>query len=179
MWRGSSWRYGWGTSIVLPGISLYSLASPKAWCREAVAELLGAVTPGPPPCSLALPTTSPSLELWQLYGTVAPHVPVLLPGRGLGLGGLPVHIIFPSCFCTYLLNLLICLSLTFEYLNSLSLSINFWHCCIVVVENINTNFDLHMSLCLLLLSRTLLMDLTLAWMRSLSASLIISLPFLF
>ena len=96
-------------------------------------------------------------ELWQLPGAVAARVPLLwlglwpasghwvlsvpvfLPGWGLALpvhalfpgwrlGGLPVQVIFPSFLCTNLLNLLICPSPIFKYLNSLTFSINSLHC---------------------------------------------------
>ena len=80
-------------------------------------------------------------------------------------------------FCNNLFKFMICLSLTFKYLNSLTLSIKSWHSCIAVVETIDTSFDLHMSLCLSLLSRRLSMDLTLPCKRSLSAFLIIFLAF--
>ena len=96
-------------------------------------------------------TTTGTGTLACLGGWALP-VPALLPGWGLG--ELPVQVIFPSCFCT----------------NSLQ-------CCIMIVETIYTSFNLHMSLCLLLLSMRLLMDLTLACKRSLSAFLIIFLAF--
>ena len=47
----------------------------------------------------------------------------------------------------------------------------------VAVDKIDAQCDLHNSLCLALSARTLLMDLTLAWRRSLSAFLIIFLAF--
>ena len=94
-----------------------------------------------------------------------------VPGWG-GLGGMLDLVIFPS-LCNNLLNLLICLSLTFKYLNSLTLSINSWHSSIEVVEIMDTSCCLQKSLCLALLSRRLLMDYTLACKRSLSAFLMI------
>ena len=96
-------------------------------------------------------------------------MPALLPGQKLH-----VHVIFPSCFCNNLLNLLICPSLISKYLNCLTLSINSCHCCIAAAETINASFDLHMSLSLLLLSRRILIDLILTCKRSLSAFLLIS-----
>ena len=84
------------------------------------------------------------------------------------------QVIFPSLFCTNLLNLLICLSLTLKCLSSLTLSINSWH---LFMADVDTSFDLHNSLCLALYPRTVLMDLTLAWRKSLSTFLIIFLAF--
>ena len=84
--------------------------------------------------------------------------------------------IFPS-FCSNLFNLLICLSLTFKYLNYLTFSINSWHSSIEVVEIMDASCDLHKSLSLALLSRKLLMDITLACKRPLSAFLMIFLAF--
>ena len=79
--------------------------------------------------------------------------------------------------CSNLSNLLICLSLTFKYLNSLTLCINSWHFCMEVIEIMDASCDLHKSLCLTLLSRRLLMDLTLVCKRPLSMLLIIFLAF--
>ena len=59
------------------------------------------------------------------------------------------------------------------YLDSLTFFINSWHSSIEVVEIMNTSCDLHLSLCLALLYRRLLMDFTLACIRSLSAFLMI------
>ena len=93
-----------------------------------------------------------------------------------GIEGVLDQVIFPS-FCSNLFNLLICLCLTFIYLNSLTLSINSWHSSIEVEEIMDATCDLHKSLCLALLSRRLLMDLALACKRSLSAFLMIFLAF--
>ena len=87
------------------------------------------------------------------------------------------QVIFVSFFCNNLLNLLICLSLTLRYQSSLTLSINFWHLFMVDVDKVDTSCDLHNSLCLALLPRALLMDLTPASRRSLSAFLIVFLVF--
>ena len=54
---------------------------------------------------------------------------------------------------------------------------NPWHFLKLEVDNIDTNFDLHSSLCLALLSRILLMDLILACSNCVSAVLIIFLAF--
>ena len=75
------------------------------------------------------------------------------------------QVIFPS-FYINLLHLLIYLSLTLECLNTLTLSINSWHFFIEVLDTMDANFDLHKSLCLALYPRRLLMEFTLAWIRS-------------
>ena len=64
------------------------------------------------------------------------------------------QVIFPS-FCSNLLNLLIYLALTFKYLDSLTSPINSWHSSIDVVEIMDANCDLNLSLCLAFLSRRL------------------------
>ena len=79
----------------------------------------------------------------------------------------------PSCFSTKLLNLLICLSLSLECLNSLTISMNLLQSSFVVVVTRDASCDLDLSSCLLLLSKKLLIDLMLACRRSLSAFLII------
>ena len=87
-----------------------------------------------------------------------------------------MQVIFPS-FCSNLMNLLVSLSLTFKNLNSLTLSINSWHCCMEEIEIMDARCDLYKSLCVALLSRRLLMDFTLACKWSLSAFLITILTF--
>ena len=174
MWWGPGWGWSWGASLVLLGLTPCFPITLEALFKAVAARV---------------PLLGQGCHLLGVGGWVLP-VPVLLPGWGLalstpvllpdwGLRGLPAQIIFPSFLCNNLLNLLNCLYLTFTYLNSLTLSINSWHCCIVVVETVNASCDTHMSLCLLLLSRRLLMVFTLAFESSLSAFLIISCLFCF
>ena len=82
------------------------------------------------------------------------------------------QVIFPS-FLHKLLNLFTCLLLPLLNLSLPTFSTKTWHFLKLEVDKIDTNFDLHSSLCLALLSRILLMDLILACRRCFSAVLII------
>ena len=204
-WGNPSWGWTQGVPDVVPGLSPWSQTLPSASPNLELWQISGAVaaelpalelgtvvSPGLSSWSLALPVTSPSWGLRQVSGTVSDQwlvlglclqpecngwaLPALLPGWGLSRV-LPELLIFPSSFCNNLLDLFICLSLIFKYLNSPTLFIRSWHCCIIYVVTMDASCDLHLSSCLLLLSRKLLMDLTLACRGSLSGFLIIFLAF--
>ena len=73
-------------------------------------------------------------------------MPWLLPGQLYGvLAGIAN---LSSCFCTNLLNLLICLSLILECLNSLTLFMKPWYSSMVVVVTRDASCDLHLSSCI-------------------------------
>ena len=69
------------------------------------------------------------------------------------------QVIFPSFLHTKLLNLFTYLFLSLLNLNSPTFSTKTWHFLKLVVDKIDANFDLHSSLCLVLFSKILLMDL--------------------
>ena len=81
----------------------------------------------------------------------------LLPAWGRLLLLLENLVIFPSFLLAKFWNFLVCLCLTLLNLISPTLSIKPWHSLSLSVEIIDTNFDLHSSVCLLMLSRILLM----------------------
>ena len=87
------------------------------------------------------------------------------------------QVIFPSFLHNKLLNLFTCLLFTLLNLSSLTFSTNPWHFVKLEVDKIDANFDLHSSLCLVLSSRILLMDLILACSNCFSTVLIIFLAF--
>ena len=82
-------------------------------------------------------------------------------------------VIFPSFLVTKWLNLFICLCLTLINLISLTLFMKSWHSPNLSAKMIEASLALHSSICLLTLSKMLLMALTLACSKSFSAFLII------
>ena len=71
-------------------------------------------------------------------------------------------VIFPSYLFSKLLNLFSCLCLTLVNLISPTFSMEPWHSLSLCVDKIDTNCDLHSSVCLPTFSRILFIALTLA-----------------
>ena len=84
-------------------------------------------------------------------------------------------VIFPSFLLIRVLNLFNCLCLTLVNLISHTLLMKPWHSLSLSAEIIDASWFLHSSVCLVTLSKVLLIALTLAWSKSFSAFLIICL----
>ena len=176
--------------MAFPGRSAVGGAMLASW--EAALSL----GRGLPACLIALEETKllPAWELlpsweWPFLEGVLLGRPHWLPGKPHcpGEGGcLPAckelaitlvalvawgvsQVIFPSFLHNKLLNLFTCLLLPLLNLNSPTFSTTTWHFLKLEVDKIDANFDLHISLCLALLSRILLMVLILACRSCFSA----------
>ena len=84
-------------------------------------------------------------------------------------------VIFPSFLLIRILNLFNCLCLPLVNLISLILSMKPWHSLSLSAEIIDASWVLHSSVCLVTLSKVLLIAFILAWSKSFSAFLIICL----